>query len=227
MPGFLEDTLTPDELDLFHSLDRPVKIQAFLDTIEYPATERNRCPLNVIHDRQGHCLDGALFAAAALRRLGYPPLLVDIFPDAGMDDDHVLAVFRKNECWGAVAKSNFVGLRYREPVYRNLRELAMAYFEFYFNVNGVKTLRTFTRPLYLRRLDHQGWEYQDAGADAVERCLLGQRRYPLISIDAAAGLELVDPLTYKAGTLATNPAGLYQPDSDHIPAIGGANNSSI
>jgi hypothetical protein len=211
MPECLEDTLTSDELNLFHSLDSPVKIQAFLDTVEYPATERNRCPVNVMRDRQGHCLDGALFAAAALRRLGYPPRLVDIFPHPGMDDDHVLAVFQKNGCWGAVAKSNFVGLRYREPVYRSLRELAMSYFEFFFNVDGVKTLRTITRPVNLAKLDHLGWECQDSGADTVEHRLLSLRRFPLISADMAAGLELVDPLTYKAGTMATNPAGLYKP----------------
>ena len=112
-----ETHLTPDLCDLLSGLDTPVKIQAFLDTCSYVAEYDNRCPARVLAERRAHCLDGGLFGAMALRRLGYPPLVVDIFPDPGMDDDHVLAIFKVNGRYGAVAKSNFVGLRYREPVY--------------------------------------------------------------------------------------------------------------
>src|SRR5690606_26443876 len=98
-----------------------------------------------------HCVDGALFAATALRRLGLPPLVVDLRADR--DDDHVIAVFRRRGLWGAVSKSNFVLLRYREPIYRSLRELALTYFEFYYSIEGKKTLREFSRPLDLRTFD--------------------------------------------------------------------------
>lgn len=207
----LENYLNEEGLQLLHSLDHPNKIQAFLDSIPYSAEDRNRCPLNVLDDRQAHCLDGALFAAAALRRLGDPPLLVDMYPDPGMDDDHVLAIFRRHGRLGAIAKSNFVGLRYREPVYRSLRELVMSYFDDFFNINGVKTLRYYTRPLKLSAFDRLDWLVSDVGADAIERRLLQLRRIPLMSPEAAANLAPVDALSYKAGMLNVDYAGLYKP----------------
>jgi hypothetical protein len=211
MKDLLESHLTAPQRGLLRELDSPHKIQAFLDTTAYSPENANRCPLRVVTDRQAHCLDGALFAAAALRRLGHSPLLVDMFPDPGMDDDHVLAIFRQNERWGAVAKSNFVGLRFREPVYHNLRELVMSYFEQFFNVDGVKTLRTYTRPVDLTRFDRYGWEYSDSGADVVEKALLSRARIPLISTETAASLQKVDELTYKAGLMVANWEGLYKP----------------
>jgi hypothetical protein len=207
----LENHLNQGQLRLLTSLDQPYKIQAFLDEIPYSAEDRNRCPLNVMQDRLAHCLDGALFAAAALRRLGDPPLVVDLFPDPGMDDDHVLAIFRRHGRLGAIAKSNFVGLRYREPVYRSLRELVMSYFNDYFNLNGVKTLRYYTRPLNLSPFDRQEWMVSDAGVDAIERRLLELRRIPLLSPEMASSLVNVDSLSYKAGMLNVNHAGLYKP----------------
>lgn len=211
MPASLEDHLNEDQLALFRSLDHPSKIQALLDEIPYSAEERNRSPLNVLHDRQAHCLDGALFAAAALRRLGFPPLVVDMFPDPGMDDDHVLAIFKVDSGYGAVAKSNFVGLRFREPVYRGFRELVMSYFKDFYNVNGIKTLRTYTRPLNLKTFDRLDWEWSDAGVDAIEKRLLGLARIPLLKPETAARLSPMDPLSYKAGMLNVNYDGLYKP----------------
>ena len=125
--------LTKTELRVFAKLTSPFKIQEFLDSIPYSDEERYRCPRSVLQDRKAHCYDGAVFAAAALRMISYPPLLVDMLPNS-RDDDHILAVFRQNNRWGAVAKSNFSGLRFREPVYRGLHELIMSYFEFYYNI---------------------------------------------------------------------------------------------
>lgn len=211
MPSAIENHLPPDLRDLLSALDSPVKIQAFLDTCAYVAEYDNRCPARVLVDRRAHCLDGALFGAMALRRLGFPPLVVDIFPDPGMDDDHVLAIFKVRGHYGAVAKSNFVGLRYRDPVYRTLRELVMSYFSQFYNIDGVKSLRTHTLPLNLSRFDALGWEWQDSGADAIEKALLARRRYPLISPEMAAELPLVDDLTYKAGMLVADMNGVYKP----------------
>src|SRR5512142_2312412 len=117
MVDTLEAHLAPELRELLASLDTPPKIQAFLDTCSYVAEYDNRCPARVLTERRAHCLDGGLFAAMALRRVSYAPLVVDIFHDQGMDDDHVLAIFRRNGRYGAVAKSNFVGLRYHDPVY--------------------------------------------------------------------------------------------------------------
>ena len=124
------------ETRVLKALKTPEKIQRFLDTeIAYnkePDGDTIRSPRRVLRDRLAHCLEGALLAAAALRVQGFPPLLLDL--EAVRDDDHVLAVFKQHGHWGAIAKSNYSGLRFREPVYRSLRELVMSYFEHYFNV---------------------------------------------------------------------------------------------
>ncbi len=207
----IESHLPSEQREILAGLNTPVKIQAFLDTCSYVAEYDNRCPARVLAERRAHCLDGGLFGAMALRRLGFPPVVVDIFPDPGMDDDHVLAIFKRNGRYGAVAKSNFVGLRYREPVYHTLRELIMSYFEQFYNINGVKTLRAYALPLNLARYDTLGWEWQDSGADAIEKLLLARRRIPLISPEMAASLAPVDELTYKAGLMVANFEGLYKP----------------
>ena len=202
--------LTSEQRGTWQSLTSPISIQAFLDTIPYSAEEANRSPLRVLQERQAHCLDGGLFAAAALRQLGYPPLIVDLLPDPGADDDHVLAIFRRNGCYGAVAKSNFVGLRYREPIYRSLRNLVMSYFEVYFNVRGEKTLRSYTVPLDLTAYDSMEWLVNDAAADAIEKRLPQLRRTNLLTPAMIAELTPVDRRSYEAGMLGTNVDGLYK-----------------
>ena len=131
-----ESNLDDANRKIWFSLTTPFEIQMYLDSLPYMHEDLDRCPLRVMEDMQCHCLDGGMLAAAALRRIGFPPLLLDLVPAPGLDDDHVLAVFKVNGKFGAVAKSNFAGLRFREPVYRSLRELAMSYFEAFFNVDG-------------------------------------------------------------------------------------------
>lgn len=211
MNASFEEQLLPPQREVWLSLDSPPAIQAFLDNVPYSAEEANRCPRRVLQDRQAHCLDGGLFAAAALRRLGFPPLIVDLLPDPGMDDDHVLAIYRVDGCYGALAKSNYVGLRYREPIYRSLRELAMSYFEQYFNLHGVKSLRAYTRPLNLRTLDKYAWMTSDAGADRVEQRLKELRPVRLLTPEQSTRLSPVDPRSYEANTLGINPEGVYTP----------------
>jgi len=190
-------------------LDSPPAIQAFLDGIPYSAEEVYRSPASVLRDRMGHCFDGALFAAAALSRLGDPPLILDMI--AVRDDDHILALFQRFGCWGAIAKSNFSGLRFREPVYRSLRELVMSYFDLYFNSIGEKTLRAYTVPLDLSRFDRQGWRTSDGEAlDAIAQKLDEIRRYPILTPEMEANLTRVDERTLTAGLLGANAAGLYK-----------------
>jgi hypothetical protein len=211
MAGMLAEHLNQEQQKILVTLTTPRKIQDFLDTTAYSPEYANRCPVRVMTDMRAHCLDGALFAAAALRRIGDMPLVVDLFPDPGLDDDHVLALFRRNSRWGAVAKSNFVGLRFREPVYNSLRELIMTYFEQFYNVNGLKTLRTHTRPVNLIQYDRYEWEWSDSGADRIEKALLARKRYAVISTEMAADLSLADELSYKAGLMVANWDGLYKP----------------
>lgn len=209
-----EARLTPEELQIFRGLHSPAAIQAYLDATPYSAEERTRCPLHVMRDRVAHCLDGGLFAATALRRLGYPPLLLDMMPEPGTDDDHVLALFKEQGCFGAVAKSNFVGLRYREPIYRTPRELVLSYFEAYFNVNGKKTLRAYTRLFDLSRFDSIPWMWDERGVAIIEQRFYRLKPIPLLTPEMAARLEPVDPLSYRAGMLVVNPAGLYRPRTE-------------
>lgn len=203
--------LTPSEQDEWESLNSPLAIQNFLDNLPYVGEERNRSPLNVLRDRQCHCLDGGLLAALALKRLGFPPLIMDLVPEAGKDDDHVLAIFKVNGFYGAIAKSNFVGLRFREPVYRSLRELAMSYFEGFYNINGEKTLRGYTRPLNLDRFAHLDWAVNEDDVSIVVSHFYARKSIPLLKAESITLLSPVDRRSYEAGMLGTNFEGLYRP----------------
>ena len=196
---------------LFRQLKTPPDIQLYLDSLPYVGEEPNRSPLRVMRDRQCHCLDGALLAAVALEQIGYAARIIDLIPEPGADDDHVLAIFQINGCYGAVAKSNFVGLRYREPVYRSLRELAMSYFEVFYNVKGQKTLRAYTRPLNLARYDRFDWQATETGVEKVVNALYSLKPVALIDAAQTAGLSFVDKRSYEAGMHGTNVAGLYKP----------------
>ncbi len=206
-----ESQLDAGQLNAWRNLNHPFEIQAYLDAIPYSPEDVNRSPLRVMHDRLAHCLDGALFAAGALWRLGHPPMLVQMLPVPGTDDDHILAIYKRHGCLGAVAKSNFVGLRYREPIYRTVRELVLSYFEVYFNSDGMKTLREYRAPLSLPPLDVSDWMTDDRAADATEERLNHVRAYPLISAEVAAELSPMDRISFQAGMLVVNPAGLYKP----------------
>jgi hypothetical protein len=146
---------TPSELRALRALKSPAGIQRFLDDIPYHLAGTAWSPRKVLHEKTAHCLEGAIFAAAALRVLGFAPFILDL--EADQDTDHVLAIFKMRGHWGAIAKSNFSGCRYREPVYRTLRELALSYFNIYFNLRGERTLRRFSRPVNLARFDDRNW----------------------------------------------------------------------
>jgi hypothetical protein len=202
--------LSASERRLLARLDSPLRVQEFLDTLQYSADDFYRSPLRVVRERIGHCFDGAVCAAALLRRLGHPPLLVDLLPNE-RDDDHLLALYRVDGHWGAVAKSNFVGLRFREPIHRNLRELALSYFEQYYNVAREKTLRAYTTPVNLARFDRLNWLVDDAAMDAIAARLDEVRKYALLSPEQVARLSPVDPRTHEAGLQGANAAGLWHP----------------
>jgi hypothetical protein len=189
------------EQKVLRRLDTPQKIQRFLDKeIAYNKELRGptcRSPRRVLGDRTAHCLEGALFGAAALRVHGHAPLLLDL--EAVRDDDHVLALFRDRGHWGAIAKSNYTGLRFREPVYRTLRELAMSYFELYYNLAAEKTLRSYSRPVNLARFDPIGWMTAEEDLWAVSEYLFAIPHRPLLSNGRERRLSPVDDRLYRAG----------------------------
>jgi hypothetical protein len=191
---------TPAERAVLRPLSTPEKIQRFLDDLAYnnePDGNTCRSPRRVLRDRTAHCMEGALFGAAALRLLGHPPLLLDL--EAVRDDDHVLAVFRTRGCWGAVAKSNYSGLRYREPVYRTVRELVMSYFEHYYNLRKEKTLRRYSRPVRLERFDRIDWMTSEEDVWPVPDHLCEVRHTSLLSPAAIRTLGRVDERLFAAG----------------------------
>jgi len=195
--------------ELMKPLDSPVKIQEFLDSIPYNTTKRTLSPLLVMKERMAHCMDGGMFAAAALRRLGHPPLIVDL--SAENDDDHIIAVFREGKCWGAIAKSNTTVLRFREPVYRTLRELAMSYFDMYYNLNGQKSLRSYSRTIDLSRFDERGWETTDEDLEYIGDFTYTVRHYPLLTKKQILSLNSVPKYLYDAGFSGADIDGLYKP----------------
>ncbi len=205
-----EQKLKRSERKIAARLTTPRGIQGFLDAIEYSTKETNLCPLWVLRERNGNCFDGAVFAAALLSRLGYPPLILDMLSN-GRDDDHVLALYKRGGHWGAIAKSNFVGLRFREPVYHTLRELVMSYFEQFYNVEREKTLRAYTRPLNMQVFNKYQWMTSNETMERIEQRLSKMRQVPLLTRRMLAGLSPVDERSYQAGLLGANKAGLYKP----------------
>jgi len=204
------DALTKAEQVIMAELTSPPEIQAFLDETRYSTEDIYRCPRRVLRERRAHCFDGAVFAAAALRRLGFPPLVLELIPNE-RDDDHLIALYKREGLWGAVAKSNFVGLRFREPVFRNLRELVLSYFEQFFNVAGEKTLRAYTLPLDLARFDTLGWTVTDEPMDQIAEALDRKRRVSIIADETVRHLSLTDERSRKAGLLGADEAGLFAP----------------
>jgi len=191
---------TPGEAAFLRRLTPEWRIQQFLDAIDYDvhATGR-RSPRRVLRERRVQCLDGALFAAAALRLQGHAPLVLDL--EAEDDDDHVVAVFRRHDHWGAIGRSNFSGLRFREPVFRTLRELELSYFEMYFNLRREKTLRRYSRPVNLARFDAQQWMTTDGDQWAIAAHLVQVRHFELLSSAMRRDLGRVDRRLFEAGTV--------------------------
>ena len=185
--------LTRHELAAFRRLDTAAKIQQFLDDIPYNTedqAETFRSPRRVLHDRTANCIEGAVFAAATLRVRGDPPLIMDL--TAVHDEDHVIAVYRRRGLWGAIATSKFTGLRARQPVYRTLRELAMSYFEHYFNLEGELTLRGHGRPVNLARFDRLHWMTSEGDLWPIAEHLERIPHVPLVRAAVAAGLPGID-----------------------------------
>lgn len=189
--------LSPEHYRTLRSLNTPAKIQKFVDALTYQYADTAGSPQRVLRERKGHCLEGALLAAAALRVNGHPPLLIDL--EAVHDDDHVLAVYRQGKLWGSIAKSNFAGLRFRAPVYRTLRELALSYFDHYYNLRGERTLRAYSVPVNLARLDKLHWMTSEDEVWSVAEALIAARHYPLFPHKVAQTLPRLDRRSFEAG----------------------------
>jgi len=193
------DSFTPSELRTLRGMKTPHGIQQFLDDAPYHLADTAWSPRRVLAEQTAHCLEGAIFAAAALRANGYPPLLLDF--EAENDTDHVVAIFRQHGCWGAIAKSNFTGCRWREPVHRTLRELALSYFNTYVNLRRERTLRRFSVPVNLKRFDRQNWMTTGKPVWFVVYHLFDIRHFSLITPAMAKNLHRADERLFQGECL--------------------------
>ncbi len=191
------------------AIETPLHVQELLDATPYNAEERDRSPLNVLLDGQCHCLDGGFLAALLLGRLGHTPLVLDMTPARDLDDDHVLALYRIDGRWGAVAKSNYVHLGFREPVYRDVRELVMSYFEHYMNTRRQRTLRGYTRPMDLSRSPDPAWAWDEPAANRLYRRFYARKSIQLLSPSAEERLTLVREHVFRSETLGTDMSWVF------------------
>ena len=184
------------------SLDTPRKVQDFIDRLpinKERGGETCTSPLVTLRRNRAHCMEGALVAALALWMHGHKPLILDL-QTCCTDVDHLVALFRKGGCWGAIAKTNHAVLRYREPIYRDVRELAASYVHEYFTDDGKKTLRRYSRPFDLRSwksdwitAEHDLWD--------LERAIDRSPHLPLLNRRQVAGLRRADAIEIRAGKL--------------------------
>ncbi len=181
---------TEKEIRLLKRFRKPHDIQLFLNEVTYKPDPGTISPAQVIERGAANCFEGALFAAAALRVTGHRPLIVDMM--AENDDDHVIALFRSRGYYGAVAKSNTTMLRYREPVFRSLRELAMSYFPFYFNIKGQMTLRSYSNPVDLSRFDRGEWMTTTANLDYIGDYLYDVKHHGILDKRMIKSLNRAD-----------------------------------
>ncbi len=194
--------LTKAEYAVLRRLDSPAKIQSFLYGLRQnfePGGDTCRPVRAVLRSGSAHCIEGAMLAAAALWVHGEPPLLMDM--RAVRDFDHVVALFRRRGHWGAISKTNGIGLRWRDPVYRSLRELAMSYFHEYCNRRDHKTLREYSVSYDLRRVDAQLWVSGEKNAWEVAESLDALRHFPLVNRHHLKAVTRRDPFERKVGGL--------------------------
>ena len=193
---------TPDEVRIFTKLKTPEKVQDFLESIPInfePDGDTCISPRRVLREGRAHCIEGAMLAAAAFMVHGEKPLLFDL-RSAPHDHDHVVALFKKYGRWGAVSKTNHAVLRYREPVYMTLRELALSYFHEYFTDDGKKTMREFsTRPFDLSTYISRGWMTSEEDVWYVPEDLDDAPHESILQHGQARTLRLADPIEIEVG----------------------------
>lgn len=201
--NLLRIELTLEEKKLFHSLSTSRKIQDYLDSIPFNFEKQGSttyAPRSVIREKKAHCLEGACFAAVALAFHGRKPLLLDL-RSLACDYDHVVALFQENGYWGALSKTNHAVVRYRDPVYRTLRELALSFFHEYFLVStGEKTLREYSRSFDLTRFSPD-WFFRDAFIAEIAEQLDASKHFSLVPEENKKKLRRASSLERKAGAL--------------------------
>lgn len=176
--------LSKAELAILKKLSTPHKIQDFLDTLPQnyeKSGETCFSPRMALRAQKAHCIEGAFIAAVALWLHGETPILLDLKTfDIDVDSDHVVALYKKNGYWGAISKTNHAVLRYRDPIYKTVRELALSYFHEYFLVkDGKKTLQSYSKPFSLKRFGSD-WVTAEEGLWHIALALDEAPHFPLV-----------------------------------------------
>ncbi len=196
----------PEEFSIFKKLRTPAEIQDFVNELKINFIGRRHTyasPLVVLQTKKAHCMEGAMLAAAALWYHGYPPLLLDL-KTTDKDADHVVALFKEGNRWGAISKTNHAVLRYRDPVYRDVRELAMSYFNEYFLDSGAKTMRSYSAPFDLLRYGAthgDDWITTRGDLLAIAETLDFSRHFQIIKKRAVRRLRRADRSEIEAGKI--------------------------
>ncbi len=193
--------LTEKEESILRKLNNPRKIQDFINKMSANFDyDKDTCmsPRLVLREWKCHCIEGALLAALALRLQGRKPLIVDLTATDD-DDDHVIAVFKENGCWGAITKTNHGVLRYREPVYRNIRELVMSFFHEYFDNKGKKNLRSYSAPVNLSRFDKINWMTAEEDVWDIPNYLFKVKHYKILNKKQIRNLRKADEIEIEIG----------------------------
>ena len=173
---------TDKEIKFLESLNTPAKVQDYLNSIpfnfEKNGVDTIKSPLRSMREKNVHCFEGALLGAFILSLNGYKHMLLHL-KTTKHDLDHVITLFKVGEYWGALSKTNHNILRYREPVYKNVRELVMSYFHEYFLNDGAKTLRSYSEPLDLSKLK-KGWEVSLEDLWIMDRALDQKNHHDIV-----------------------------------------------
>ena len=189
-----------EEKKLFRKLNSPKKIQDYLNSIPFNFSERKNyfSPRFVLKKKKADCLEGAMFAAAVLEFHGAKPWLLDLRSSKKpWDYDHVVAVFRSDGFFGAISKTNHAVLRYREPIYKSIRELVMSYFHEYFLTDGKKTLREYSDLIDLSKLK-LNWRTGDGNLWSIHQYLDKAKHYKILSPRQIKNLRKVDKIEIRA-----------------------------
>jgi hypothetical protein len=195
---------TKKEIDLMQKLNTPTKVQDFLNSLKFNFEEKGetvKSPVTVLRTKSAHCIEGAILGAYILSLHGFKPLILHLETEKKERDfDHVISPFKQNNLWGALSKTNHTVLRYREPVYKNVRELVMSYFHEYFLDNGKKTLRKYSKPLNLNIFE-KGWETEENDLWGIDEELDKIKHYDILSKKEIKNLRKADVVEIKAGKI--------------------------
>ena len=191
------------EIKILRRLDSPKKVQDFLESLKVNFEKNGetcRSPRLVLKHKTAHCMEAALLAAAALEFHRFKPFLMDLRAEK-KDLDHVVAVFKQFGCFGAISKTNHAVLRYREPIYKTLRELALSYFHEYFTDQGEKTLREYSAPVNLNKFNKLRWRTSEEDLWEIPEAVDKARHFKILSLRQIKLLRKADPIEIQAGKL--------------------------